>query len=136
MTTYHLTAPLEIGPRLLPSVAFEGGRVSLDPNTYEYFIDLDDGTEVTGNDFRPPRVAPAPRDVPASPHHTPDDDVLRIAMGSLLGFLSAFAEAHNPRWGGKDHEQYDLFPPEIGEWAYLNEDEIAMAAHDLENEDE
>ena len=133
MTTLHLTAPLEIGPRLLPSVSFEGGRVSLDPDTYEYFIDLDDGTEVHGDDFSPPRVAPMPRDVPASPHHTPEDEYVRMAMGSLLGFLSAFAEARNPRWGGPSSECYDLFPDEIGEWAYLNDDEITMAAHELES---
>lgn len=121
MTTYTLQPPLEIGPRLLPSVSFEGGRVSLDPSTMEYFIDLDDGTEVTGDDFRAPRVGGTP------------DDFVRTAMGSLLGFLSAFAEAHNPRYG-EGHEQYDLFPHEIGEWAYLNEDEIAMAAMELEDE--
>lgn len=118
-----LHPPLEIGPRLLPAVSFDGGRVSLDPSDWTYHIDLDDGTTCTGHGFRPPQILAT------------DDVFVREAMAALLGFLGAFAEARRPNGYGPDAECWDLFPDELGEWAYLNSDEIAITEHEL-TEDE
>lgn len=131
MTKLTLTAPLIIGPRLMPAVRVgdnvTGGIISLDPSDLTWYIDTfdPDTPDVSGGEFSHPRFSDGN-----------DDQWVRSAMGALLGFLSAFAEAHNPRWGGEDHEQWDLFPVEVGEWAYLNDDEISMACMELEGDTE
>ena len=58
---------------------------------------------------------------------------LREGLESLLSFLGAFASANNPGYAdmGRD-ENDDLFPKELGEWAYLNSDEIGMAQCEVE----
>lgn len=129
MARLTLHPPLEIGPRLLPAVSVSpgtdhAGRVSLDPGSWEYYIDLPDGTTVHGDDFQPARVRMEP------------DDMVRAAMGSLLSFLGAFAESVDfERRTGIEGECSDLFPAELREWAYLNSDEIGLLSYDLEHDD-
>lgn len=120
----RLTAPLIIGPRLLPAVklgdADTGGIVSLDPSDLTWYIDPfdPDTEEASGGEFNVPRFT-----------WQTDEEWVRVAMRSLLNFLSTFADAHHPTWGGGEHR--DLFPEHLGEWAYLNHDEIEMAAEEL-----
>lgn len=56
---------------------------------------------------------------------------LREGLENLLGFLDAFAESHRPGEGPGDN--HDLFPIELGEWAYLNQDEIVGRLCEIEN---
>lgn len=130
MTRLTLHPPLEIGPRLMPAASIapgtdHAGRVSIDPGSWEYYIDLPDGTTVHGDDFRPAFF------VGMEP-----DDMVRAAMGSLLSFLGAFAEAIEYEFRtGRPSENRDLFPRNLREWAYLNSDEIGLLSYDLEHDD-
>lgn len=130
MTTLRLHPPLEIGPRLMPAVTIapgtdHAGRVSLDPSDLTWYIDLADGTEVSGGDFHHPYMRQEP------------SDYIREAMGAFLCFLSAFAEAIEYEFRtGRPSDNRDLFPRNLREWAYLNSDEIGMLSYDLEEDDD
>jgi len=52
---------------------------------------------------------------------------LQEAFGSLLNFLSAFAEARDER-----SDCWDLFPDGMREWAQLHKDEIDMLGCEIE----
>ena len=56
---------------------------------------------------------------------------LALGMQSLLSFLSYFGECHSPN-RLRDAEGFDLFPIELGEWAYLNHDELSSLGCMLE----
>ena len=119
--TLTLRPPLAISPRLLPGVDIDGTWVQLDTQTWTIIIDHE-GREYIEDDFRPGML-------PADP-----SEAVRSAMGSVLSFLGAFAESVNPRLGDDLGENAHLFHADLREWAYLNEDEIAMAGFDLEHE--
>jgi len=57
---------------------------------------------------------------------------LQDGLTSLLAFLNAAAEAYRYEMTGRESENSDLFPPEIMEWAYANQDEIEAALIELE----
>ncbi len=59
---------------------------------------------------------------------------LRQGFSSLLSFLGAFAEAwpHSHFSADGPVENVDLFPPEMGEWATQNSDEIGMLGIELD----
>ena len=57
----------------------------------------------------------------------------REAAQSLLSFLSACAESRGLRYSSGHGENADLFPESVGEWAYMNSDEIAMAREEISN---
>jgi len=52
---------------------------------------------------------------------------LQSTFGSLLSFLSAFAEARN-----EDSDCWDLFPEGLREWARLNSDELGRLSMEIE----
>ena len=119
--TLTLRPPLAISPRLLPGVDIDGTWVQLDTQTWTIIIDHE-GREYIEDDFRPGML-------PADP-----SEAVRSAMGSVLSFLGAFAEACDPYYLSKygPGENHDLFHADLAEWAYQNGDEIAMAGFDLE----
>ena len=55
---------------------------------------------------------------------------------ALMALLQKFAEAHRPGSERYDGDNSDLFPVELGEWAYLNSDEISMAQIEVEENPE
>ena len=59
----------------------------------------------------------------------------RKAMVTLLGFLGAAAEAYRHTMTGQGSENADLFPPDLTEWAYEHDDELAALALELEQPD-
>lgn len=118
-----LTQPIEISPRLLPSVrigdawiqieyggATPDGRIS-----YHYVIDAGDRSHEARN--------------------------LKSGVGggdlvdgleTLLVFLGAAADAYRYEMDGGESENSDLFPAWIGEWAYQHSDEIQLAQLEIE----
>ena len=57
----------------------------------------------------------------------------RGGLASLLSFLGAAAEAYGYTMRtGRESDNAGLFPAEIAEWAYINADEISMAAFEYE----
>lgn len=55
---------------------------------------------------------------------------LQEAFENLLVFLSAFADANRPNHRYTSANS-DLFPKQLGKWAYLNSEEIAMYVLEL-----
>ena len=121
--TITLKAPCIITPRLLPGVAINGAFVSIEyaranghRQHYRYHIDLADGTEFTGDDLS------------SGCNHS-----LQSGLESLLSFLSACGESINYETRtGRESENGDLFPRNVGEWAARNSDELSMLATELE----
>jgi hypothetical protein len=138
MTTYELTSPLSIGPRLMPSIAIDpgsetGGRISAEISGYDegprarisYFIDFPGG-EYYGNDIR---LSPLYID------YTPGV-IVREGIATLCGFLMAEAEAYQATMGAREPADGWLFSAEVAAWAYLNSDELAMAELELRGDDQ
>lgn len=121
MTTLKLEQPLIITGRLLPGVRIGEATVSLDPGIWTYYVDLDNGITVHGDDFRPGYMV-----------GDSESEYVRSAMGVFLGFVSAYAESIT--YAGEDGELNDLFPQELAEWAIGNADDIAMTSIELEEE--
>jgi hypothetical protein len=140
MTEYVLTTPLEIGPRLMPSIAIDpgsetGGRISAEIIGYDegprakisYFVDFPGG-EYYGND-----VSVSPLYADSAPA-----DIVREGIATLCRFLTAEAEAYQGSGNMGANEPIDgwLFSPEVAEWAYLNSGELAMAELELRGDDQ
>jgi len=108
-----LREPFFISSRLLPAVRVSDAIISIeygDPCQdgrvrYRYFIDFGGENDHEGDDLK----------------SGAGGGTLRQGMESLLAFLSSCGESCRP---GHEGENADLFPPHIGEWAYLNQDEI------------
>ena len=87
---------------------------------YEYWIDLDDGTEYHGDDLQSGCQGGS----------------LQEGLQSLLSFLDACGEAYGyalrTRSALADTENGELFPTAIAEWCYQNSDELGMLACVLE----
>lgn len=110
-----------ISSRLTPAVTVGDSVISIHPigaERWEYWIDMPDGKSHHGDDLRGRGDA-------------------RAMMVSLLGFMGACGEsyAYNMRTG-KRGENLDLFPPDVAEWCYLNNDELSVIADELDNETE
>lgn len=58
--------------------------------------------------------------------------VVQEALKSLIGFLTAAAEAYRYEMNGRKSENGDLFGPRVMEWAYQNDTELQCALLDLE----
>lgn len=56
----------------------------------------------------------------------------RKAMATLVGFLGAAAEAYRVEMQGRASDNAGLFAPDVIEWAYLHDDELASLGLDLE----
>ena len=113
--------PCIITSRLLPGVRLSDGSViSIRYSKhrgdegrvrYEYLIDLPDGRCHEGNDLQ----------------SGVGGGTLREGMVSLLSFLGASAEAYKAvTFRGRSSDNEGLFPDFIEEWAYQNDDELAM----------
>lgn len=64
---------------------------------------------------------------------TGDDVDPNKAMTTLLGYLGAAAEAYRHTMSGQDSDNTDLFPPNVTEWAYQHDDQLAALAHELQS---
>jgi hypothetical protein len=56
----------------------------------------------------------------------------RKAMETLVGYLGAAAESHRYTLQGQSSENSDMFPPQVMEWAYEHDDDLAALALNLE----
>ena len=121
----HITvsAPMIIGPRLVPAVRIGDAMISIKPEgrtadnrlKVRWFIDVG-GKEYSKDDLSSGVGAQW------------STATARTTMGNLLGFLSAFAEADD------GDENADLFPAELREWAQQHEDDITTIRIEIEVE--
>lgn len=116
--------PLCITSRLLPGVKIGEATISIEyahitpdeRRAYRWYINLP-GKEFTGNDLA----------------SGVGGGSLQSGLESLLGFLSAFAEAHAYQdQTGQECENADLFPAGLAEWAMDNALKISMLVCELE----
>jgi hypothetical protein len=61
-----------------------------------------------------------------------DDLDARKTMTTLLAFLTAAAEAYRHTMNGHHSDNADMFPPQVTEWAYDHDDELAALILELE----
>ena len=139
MTKYVLTAPLAIGPRLMPAlIVAQGtdtyGTISAEVSHYDegpsavirYVIDT------SGSEYER-------ADVTVRPVYSDDtpSTLVRRGLATLCSFLAAEAEAYAGSGNMGANEPVDgwLFGPEVAEWAYLNSDEIAMLRDEIEGDE-
>lgn len=122
---YSLSAPYEIGPRLMPALRMpDGSRVSITVDgqdidgriVYRWTIDGADGTELA-----------AGRDLRSGAYAEPDVGAM---FPSLASFLSAWVES----FGYPDSENADLFPDSLRDWAERNAEELSMMTMEEEEE--
>lgn len=124
MGQLRLTDPVIITSRLLPGVRAGDGFISIQraarPTSsgrvrFHYWIDLPDGTEYTDSSLTSPRPS------------------LQDALSTLLTFLAAAGESHGYHLRtGREGENGDMFPQNVNEWAYDNNDELASLALELD----
>jgi hypothetical protein len=130
MTTLTLRPPLHISARLMAAVRVgDASTIHISPVrrdaegrvVWRYIIEdhdrhvLDDAACLrsgTGDDIDPHK-----------------------AMATLLGFLTAAAEAYSRSMYGPHSENADLFPPDVTEWACRHDDELAAIALELTEAD-
>lgn len=130
-TTMRLRAPLFISARLMAAVKVGdgGGTLHIAPVrrdgegrvVWRYVIE--DGDHVVldeGADLR---------------SGVGDGVDARKGMANLVGFLGAAAEAYRVEMNGQASENAGLFPPDVSEWAYMHDDELASLGLDLEEPD-
>ena len=126
----ELSTPLIITPRLLPGICISDATVSVEA------IGIVDG-HVRWNIFidRPgmPEYAD-PDSLGSGRGQLPDSAGTRSAIASVLSFLSAEAEGYRCTMGVSEPVDGWIFNADIAEWAYLNEDEIAITQCDLESD--
>lgn len=125
-----LAPPLFISSRLMAAVRVgdAGGTIHIEPHqrnqedraVWHYVIEDSDGTVLDdGTDLRSGAGA---------------DFDARKMMGTLLGFLGAAAESYRYMMSGQTSENDDLFPPDVTEWAYQHDDELAGLALELDDD--
>lgn len=123
----QLNEPFKITPRLLPGLRIgdawlhlewakrpgDGGRMR-----YQWTIDLEDGSEFTGDDLQTGAGG----------------GTLQDGFSSLLGFLGAAADSYAYQMRtGRAGETMDLFPAPVVEWAYQNSEEITLLEMEIED---
>jgi hypothetical protein len=57
---------------------------------------------------------------------------LQSGLASLLGLLSAAADAYAYSTNGRASDNADLFPSDVMEWAHSHSDELSYLAYELE----
>lgn len=114
--------PFLITARLAPGLSVGGAFISFDAG--RFVIDLPDGSEqvVTGFRFPEGRIA-----------GETNEDRLAKGFAAILSFLSACAEsrAYAARTG-RQGENADLFPDNVGAWAESCSDELSMLSFEIE----
>lgn len=109
-----LHSPFIISARLAPAVTVGGATISFDRG--RFVIDLPEGAEHVVTDYSPGFA------------HGLED-----MFADVLGFLSACAESRAySRRTGREGENADLFPENVGEWAESCSDEIDMLRFEIE----
>lgn len=126
-----LKSPLLISSRLLPAVSIAGATVSLEflpGRNVRWFIDLPDGAEFSGDDFRRPACCAGDT----------AENACDAAFEAFLGFLSAAGESfkYAERSGrdGMAGENSALFPRPVTEFAAENSEEIGLLSFELSAE--
>jgi hypothetical protein len=124
----RLTPPLFISPRLMAAVKVGDGAGTLhispvrrdgeDRVVWRYVIEDGDHT-----------VLDEAADIRSGSGDPVDP---RKAMATLVGFIGAAADAYRVGMRGQASENADLFPPDVMEWAYMHDDELASLGLDLE----
>jgi hypothetical protein len=130
MTALAFRPPLHIGARLMPALRVgDSSTIHVTPThrdpdgrvLWRYIIEdrdrhvLDEATDLRSG---------------------PGDDLdPNQAMVTLLGFLSAAAEAYRHTLNGGHSDNADLFPPDVTEWAYQHDDELAALALEIAEPD-
>ena len=122
----EIKQPLCITSRLLPGVEIGGATISIEyahvtftgQQVYRWHIDKVDGIgHFGGTDL----------------HSVAGGGTLQEGLESLLGFLSAFAEAVDyERQIEQASENANLFPAGLADWAVENADEITTLVYELE----
>jgi hypothetical protein len=123
----RLTAPLFVGSRLMAAVKVgeEGDVLHVEPLrrdsegrvVWRYIVEdgdrrvLDEGADLRSGAGDP--VDP------------------RKAMATLVGFLGAAADQYRVASRSEGGEDARVFPPNVAEWAYMHEDELASLALEL-----
>lgn len=145
-------SPMFISSRLMAALKIEGGTHELDPPGGTVHIEAS-GREA---DTYPPTGARTSRSVPGRVAYgcvIEDDngkvlyegDGIRSGVGSKVNYAQAMATtlhfiAHDAElyrlcmgdWANADEDHQPNFNEAVAEWAYLNSDEIEMAAYDLD----
>ena len=128
-----LPAPLVITSRLLP-----GLHIRDSAGLCEIALQHTEETDHSGKPLWRWHI-----DLPDGSWHTGKDLAGRgdlVAMfGALCSFLSACGESYRYSMGEQcvnPHENADLFPPAVAEWAYCYSDELAMLSIQLEEGDD
>jgi hypothetical protein len=116
--------PFIITSRLLPGIKVADGTISITFNgethdgraKYLAYLDLADGREFVVDDMA----------------SGVGGGRLQDGMSSLLSFMGASAEAYRYEMGGLKSENIDLFAPDVVEWCYQNDGELAMLQCELD----
>lgn len=130
----QLQSPFAISSRLMPGLLIGGAWIQLEYSKrpgnngrtrYQYWIDLPDGSEHSGDDLQSGCGRSAG---------------LQEMFGTLLSFLGAcgesFAYAQRNGIDIEDTECGELFPYAVAEWAAQNSDELSCVQFDLEESGE
>lgn len=114
--------PFIITPRLAPGLSVGGAFISFDAG--RFVIDLPDGSEHVVTDFRFPACGI---------RGETKEDRLAKGFAAMLSFLSACAESRRyTTRSGRQGENADLFPDNVGEWAESCSDELSMLSFEIE----
>ena len=122
---FTLTDPMFIGARLMPAARVGASTIHVFPHArddenrvvWRYIIEDSDGYVLD--------------DATALSSGTGDDIDPRQALATLAEFLTAAAEAYRHTLNGQPSDNSDLFPPDVSEWAYEHDDELAALALEL-----
>ena len=123
-----MESPLYISSRLMAALDVPGAGTihvtwdRLDAENrvvYRYVVEAADGSVIAeGDDMRSGVGAPVD---------------YRDAVGTLLAFLAFAADQYRTHMGDDDGPADGwVFPPDVCEWAYMNEAELLMAEADLD----
>jgi hypothetical protein len=141
MTTYTLTSPLVIGPRLMPALIFgldtdTYGTISAEIDSYDgeryvlrYVIDTS-GETYEAADIRTGVTMP-----------TDDDGALSMTLRSLFGALLAYLDNEAVRYsiwmrsGDAQPSEGWSFSEGVAEWAYVHAEGIGEARMEIEGGD-
>jgi hypothetical protein len=129
MDTQALRPPLFISPRLMAAVRVDdsGATLHIEPTdrdndgrmVWRYVIEDSGGYVLDDAEIR---------------SGVGDPINARKAMATLINFLGAAADSYRHTMTGGHSDNADMFPPQVMEWAYEHDDELAALALDLSDE--